>query len=241
MTTLLEIDGLVGGWGHGDVLRGVALDVAPGEIVTVIGANGAGKTTLLRTICGLNPPRAGAIRFAGRDIGGRPAERIVAAGIVMVPEGRRVFQPMSVRENLVVGAYLRLRAGERRAVAADLEGILELFPRLAERHDQLAGTLSGGEQQMLAIGRALMGRPKLLLLDEPSMGLAPLVVSDIFATITALNRRDGMSIIVAEQNARMALRVAHRGYVLDGGHIAAAASSAELRRDASIQRAYFGV
>jgi branched-chain amino acid transport system ATP-binding protein len=241
MTSFLEIAGLVADYDQGDVLRDLSLDIAPGEIVTVIGANGAGKTTLLRTISGLHAPRAGTIRFLGESVGGKPAERAVAAGIVMVPEGRRVFAPMSVRENLMLGAYLRLCRGERRAVAADLDAMLLLFPRLAERSAQLAGTLSGGEQQMLAIGRALMARPKLLLLDEPSMGLAPLVVSDIFATIAALNARDGVTIILAEQNARMALRVAHRGYLLDGGRIVGAASSAELRDDPSVQRAYFGV
>ncbi len=184
-------------------------------------------------------PSAGRITFGGAPIGGLAAERIVASGISMVPEGRRVFAPLSVHENLTMGAYLRLRARDRRAVADDLAAVFALFPRLAERAGQLAGTLSGGEQQMLAIGRALMARPKLLLLDEPSMGLAPLVVGEIFRTIERLNR-EGVTILLAEQNARMALKVAQRGYILESGAIVGAADAASLRADPAVQHAYLG-
>jgi branched-chain amino acid transport system ATP-binding protein len=240
MSTLLEIAGLAAGYGRIGVLKDVGLSVAAGEIVAIIGANGAGKTTLLRTISGLIAPSAGRIQLAGQPVGGLAAERLVAAGLAMVPEGRRVFAPLTVRDNLTMGAYLRLRARARAAVAADLEQVLALFPRLAERAGQLAGTLSGGEQQMLAIGRAMMARPKLLLLDEPSMGLAPLVVGEIFRTIERLNR-EGMTILLAEQNARMALRVAQRGYILEQGAIVGAADAATLRDDPAVQRAYLGL
>jgi branched-chain amino acid transport system ATP-binding protein len=240
MSTLLEITGLSGGYGRIAVLHQVALAIAEHEIVTIIGANGAGKTTLLRMISGLLAPSSGRIMLRGRAIGGLPAERVVAAGLSMVPEGRRVFAPLTVRENLTMGAYLRLCRRERRAVADDLAEIFALFPRLAERADQLAGTLSGGEQQMLAIGRSMMARPRVLLLDEPSMGLAPLVVGEIFRTIQRLNQA-GTTILLAEQNARMALRVAHRGYILEQGAIVGEADAASLRDDPAVQRAYLGL
>jgi branched-chain amino acid transport system ATP-binding protein len=238
-TTMLEIAGLNAGYGRIGVLKQLALTVGSGEIVAILGANGAGKTTLLRTISGLIAPSAGRIEFDGASIAGRAAERIVAAGVSMVPEGRRVFAPLTVRDNLTMGAYLRLRARDR-AVDDDLASVFALFPPLAQRAGQLAGALSGGEQQMLAIGRALMARPRLLMLDEPSMGLAPLVVGEIFRTIERLNQQ-GVTILLAEQNARMALKVAQRGYILESGAIVAAAPAATLRADPAVQQAYLGV
>jgi branched-chain amino acid transport system ATP-binding protein len=234
---MLDVAGLRSGYGDGEVLHGIDVRVDAGEIVCLIGSNGAGKTTTMRTIAGLLRPTGGTVRFDGRDVTGRRASALVGGGLAMVPEGRRVFAPLSVRENLEMGAYSVRDATQ---VAADLDRVLTLFPRLAERAAQPAGTLSGGEQQMLAIGRALMSRPRLLLLDEPSMGLAPMVVAEIFATITRLNAT-GIAILLAEQNARLALRVAARGYVLQTGRIVMTAAADDLARDESVRNAYLGV
>lgn len=217
-------------------LRGVDLHVAPGELVTVIGANGAGKTTLLRAVSGLVPHR-GSIRFEGEDLTGLEPDRIVRRGIVHVPEGRMVLSRMSVRENLLLGAFTR--RGDP-TVPADLDNILAMFPRLQERLGQLAGSLSGGEQQMLAIGRGLMGRPRLLMLDEPSLGIAPIIVAQIF-TILADIRRRGVTVLLVEQNAVKALAAADRGYALDLGRVSATGTAAELMNDDRVRRAYLGV
>lgn len=217
-------------------LRGVSLEVRAGEMATLIGANGAGKTTTLKTICGLLRPRRGRILFSGRDITGWRPEDIVRLGIALVPEGRRVFPQLTVWENLVLGATVRR---DRAGVQRDLEQIFTHFPPLAERRKQLAGTLSGGEQQMLAIGRALMARPQLLLLDEPSMGLAPMVVEQIFAVIESINRA-GTTILLVEQNADLALHIAHRGFVMETGRIVRSAPTAELLASEEVRRAYLG-
>jgi|SRR5947209_666629 len=235
MELLLEVDEIHSYYGSIEALKGVSLTVADGEVVTLIGSNGAGKSTTLRSIAGLTPARAGAIRFAGEEITGTPAHEIVELGIAMAPEGRHCFPRMSVRENLDLGAYRR-RGPE---VAEDLERVYELFPRLQERERQMAGTMSGGEQQMLAIGRALMARPRLLLLDEPSMGIAPILVQRIYETIAEINR-GGVAILLVEQNANYALEIASRGYVLETGRIALADRSARLRDDPEVQRAYLG-
>jgi branched-chain amino acid transport system ATP-binding protein len=233
---LLEVDGLVARYGRITALDGIALRVEQGEIVTLLGANGAGKTTTLRTISGLMHAAAGTIRFDGADITKVPAERIVRAGIGHAPEGRHVFPRMTVRENLALGAYTR---SSKREIAEDTDRVLTVFSRLAERLDQRAATLSGGEQQMLAIGRALMARPRLLLLDEPSLGLAPLLVQTIFAVIAEINAR-GTSVLLVEQNARAALAVASRGYVLELGRIALAGPSTELLANDAVAAAYLG-
>ena len=217
-------------------LRGVDLHVGSGELVTVIGANGAGKTTLLRAVSGL-VPRRGSIRFEGEDLAGLEPDRIVRRGIVHIPEGRMVLGRMSVRENLLLGAFTR--RGDP-AVPGDLDNILAMFPRLQERLGQLAGSLSGGEQQMLAIGRGLMGRPRLLILDEPSLGIAPIIVAQIF-TILADIRRRGVTVLLVEQNAVKALAAADRGYALDLGRVSASGTAAELMNDDRVRRAYLGV
>jgi branched-chain amino acid transport system ATP-binding protein len=213
--------------------------VSRGEVVALIGANGAGKTTLLRTITGLVRARAGEILLSGRDVRRAPTEETVALGCSLVPEGRQVFAPMPVRENLLLGAYVQLRRGRRREVKEDLERIYSLFPVLRQRERQLAGTLSGGEQQMLAMGRALMARPSLLMLDEPSMGLAPLVVRDVFRTIARIGA-EGCTVLLVEQNARGALRIASRGYVLETGRIVLEGTAEELLANRDVQRAYLG-
>jgi branched-chain amino acid transport system ATP-binding protein len=236
---LLKIRNLQTFYGRIRVLDNVSLSVKPGEIVTLIGANGAGKTTMLNCISSLIPSREGEILFQGERINGRPPEEVVRLGICQVPEGRQIFHPLTVLENLELGAYLRYGKGERSSIQQDLNMVFSLFPVLAERSDQVSGTLSGGEQQMLAIGRALMSRPKLLLLDEPSMGLAPRVVVDIFHTISRL-RREGLTILVVEQNARAVLRIADRGYVLETGKIILQGSAAELLEDHDVKRAYLG-
>ena len=217
-------------------LKGISLTVEEGEIVTLIGANGAGKSTTLRTISGLLKPRTGHIAFTGADIAGRRAPAIVAAGIVQVPEGRRVFAHMTVQENLELGAYIRKDGA---GIAQDMAEVFRRFPRLAERRRQLAGTLSGGEQQMLAIGRGLMARPRLLLLDEPSMGLSPLLVKEIFSIIQDINRA-GTTILLVEQNAHMALSIANRAYVLETGRIAMHGPAAALAASTEMRRAYLG-
>ena len=233
---MLELEDLRAGYGNIEALHGISLSVGEGEIVTLIGANGAGKTTTLMTISGCVRARAGAIRFRVRDISGLPPHEIVALGLVQSPEGRKIFSRLSVAENLEMGAFTRHDPG---GIAADRNRVFELFPILGERRRQPGGTLSGGEQQMLAIGRALMARPKLLLLDEPSLGLAPLVVSRIFEVIRELNR-EGATILLVEQNAQMALKAAHRGYVLETGTIAMADAADKLLADPRVRSAYLG-
>jgi branched-chain amino acid transport system ATP-binding protein len=236
---MLRIRNLDAGYGKLAVLRRVSLHVNRGEVVALIGANGAGKTTLLRTITGLVRARAGEILLSGRDVRRAPTEETVALGCSLVPEGRQVFAPMPVRENLLLGAFVQLRRGRRREVKEDLERVYSLFPVLRQRDRQLAGTLSGGEQQMLAMGRALMARPSLLMLDEPSMGLAPLVVRDVFGTIARI-AAEGCTVLLVEQNARGALRIASRGYVLETGRIVLEGTSDELLANRDVQRAYLG-
>jgi branched-chain amino acid transport system ATP-binding protein len=236
-SVLLRADELHVAYGSIAALKGVTLRIAPGEIVAVIGPNGAGKSTLLKALVGLEKPRSGQIEFDGVNIGGRPTERLVASGLCLVPEGRHVFASLSVAENLRVGATTR-RDGKS-AVAADLERILELFPILGQRLRQRAGQLSGGEQQMLAIARALMAAPRLLLIDEPSLGLAPLIVRAVYAAVSRLRER-GMTVLVVEQNIHLALEVADRAYLLDTGRVALEGSTAELRSAPALEKAYFG-
>ncbi|MBI5551088.1 MAG: ABC transporter ATP-binding protein [Desulfobacterales bacterium] len=235
---MLRIDDIHSFYGNIEALQGVSLEVAEGEVVTLIGANGAGKSTTLMSVCGLVPPRHGAIYFQGEPIHGLAPHRIVAQGIVQVPEGRRIFPQLTVLENLEMGAFLRQ---DKAAIKTDLDDLLSLFPILAQRRRQPGGTLSGGEQQMLAIARALMGRPRLLLLDEPSLGLAPLVVRRIFDTIRQINQEKRTTILLVEQNANLALQVAHRGYVLENGRITLAAGAAELIADERVRQAYLGI
>jgi len=232
---MLAIEDLHVFYGGIHALKGVALEVKQGEIVALLGNNGAGKTTTLKSISGLVSPRRGRITLEGRPLSGAPPHEIVHRGIAHVPEGRRIFNRLTVRENLGMGAYLRSDDG----IPADLDRVFALFPILRERLGQSAGTLSGGEQQMLAIGRALMANPRLLLLDEPSMGLSPVLVERIFETIAGINRQ-GTTILLVEQNAAMALAVAHRGYVLETGSIALHGTAAELAHDADVRRAYLG-
>lgn len=233
---MLKIDDINVYYGNIHALKGVSLDVNEGEIVTLIGANGAGKSTLLKTISGLLKPKTGDILFQGQSISGKAAQAIVKQGLSHVPEGRRVFANMSVEENLELGAYLR---NDKQGIREDFEKVYQLFPRLHERRKQLSGTLSGGEQQMLAMGRALMARPKLLLLDEPSMGLAPLLVKTIFRIIEEINQT-GTTILLVEQNANMALSIADRAYVIETGKIVIAGSSEELNQSDQIRMAYLG-
>ncbi len=232
---LLEVDDIHTHYGSIEALKGVSLTVDEGEVVTLIGSNGAGKSTTLRSISGLTPASSGTITFGGEEITRVPAHEIVSHGIALVPEGRHCFARMTVRENLDLGAHRR-RGAE---VSEDLERVYELFPRLHERERQKAGTMSGGEQQMLAIGRALMARPRLLMLDEPSMGIAPILVQRIYETIAEINRA-GMTILLVEQNANYALDLAARGYVLETGQVALANDAAQLREDPDVQKAYLG-
>jgi branched-chain amino acid transport system ATP-binding protein len=232
---MLELNDVHTFYGSIEALKGISLEVNEGEIVTLIGANGAGKSTTLRSISGLTPPRLGSIKFEGREIGAMPAADIVQLGISQSPEGRKVFQRMTVRENLDLGAFLR--RDDR--VKDDMDRVFDLFPRLKERESQKGGTMSGGEQQMLAIGRALMADPKLLLLDEPSMGLAPILVERIYETIAEINKQ-GTTILLVEQNANFALDVSTRGYVLETGHVAVTDVSAKLRENPEVQAAYLG-
>lgn len=234
--SLLKITDLEVSYGGIDALRGISFDVEEGQIVTLIGANGAGKSTTLRTISGLVRPRGGRIVYDGRDITSLGTQRIVAEGIAMVPEGRRVFDNLTVKENLLIGAYLR---NDKEGIAEDIEHVYELFPRLHEREWQHAGTLSGGEQQMLAVGRAMMTRPRILMMDEPSLGLAPLIVKEIFRIIEMLNKT-GMTILLIEQNANAALRCAHQAYVLENGRITITGTGKDLLADKRIQDAYLG-
>lgn len=234
---LLEVNNVHAYYGNIHALKGVSLTVKEGEIVSLIGGNGAGKSTTLRTISGLMRPRQGSVTFANDDISQYPAHSLVGKGIAMVPEGRGVFSRLTVEENLEMGAFHR---SDRDGIKADIEKAYQMFPRLSERRKQLAGTMSGGEQQMLAVTRALMSQPKLLLMDEPSMGLAPVLVDVIFAAIERINR-EGMTILLVEQNAHMALQVANRGYVLQTGEIVLADSAAALRGDPTVQKAYLGI
>ncbi|MCF2596560.1 ABC transporter ATP-binding protein [Pseudoflavonifractor phocaeensis] len=233
---MLKIENLHVAYGGIQALRGISLEVPDGKIVTLIGANGAGKSTTLRTITGLVKAASGSIQWNGEELLGKSIDKIVTSGIAMSPEGRRVFPDMTVLENLKIGAYLRK---DKEGVAKDLQWVYDLFPRLKEREWQLAGTLSGGEQQMLAVGRALMSRPKLLLLDEPSLGLAPLVVQDIFSIIREINRQ-GVTVLLIEQNANMALKIADLAYVLETGNITMSGTGAELLADEKVKEAYLG-
>jgi branched-chain amino acid transport system ATP-binding protein len=232
---LLEVAGLIAGYGAITAVKGIDLAVEEGEIVTLIGSNGAGKSTTLRAVSGIIRPRAGTVTFGGRHLERMAPHRIVQLGMSHVPEGRGIFHRLSVYENLLMGAYQR----KDRDLDSDLQRVYALFPRLKERIGQPGGTLSGGEQQMLAIGRALMARPKLLLLDEPSMGLSPLLVEAIFATVTSI-REQGATVLLVEQNALMALEVADRAYVLESGQVTLKGTGAELGRDDSVRRAYLG-
>ena len=234
---LLEVENLHVYYGAIHALQGIAFSVDQGEIVTLIGANGAGKSTTLRTISGLLRPRRGAVRCRGDEISMTPAEQIVRLGIGHVPEGRRIFAPLTVRENLEMGAFTRTNSTE---IGQSMERVFASFPRLKERANQLGGTLSGGEQQMLATGRGLMSRPSLLLLDEPSMGLSPIMVEEIFRIIKEINSQ-GTSILLVEQNALMALQVAHRAYVLETGRIVLQGSAKELRESSRVKEAYLGL
>ena len=232
---LLEVKGLEAGYGGIRAVKGIDLEVGEGELVCLIGANGAGKSTTLRAVCGLLAARAGSIRYAGADIAGTAVHELPRRGLVMVPEGRGIFAQLTVEENLTMGAFTRNDVDIER----DLERRYEAFPRLKERRRQTAGTLSGGEQQMLAIGRALMARPKLLLLDEPSMGLAPRLVAKIFEIVRQI-ATEGVTILLVEQNARLALEVASRGYVMESGNITLAGESAQLLADPKVREAYLG-
>jgi branched-chain amino acid transport system ATP-binding protein len=234
---VLQVEDLNVYYGAIHALQGISFHVDEGEIVTLIGANGAGKSTTLRTVSGLLRPRTGVVRFKGADITTTPAEQIVRLGISQVPEGRRIFAPLTVRENLSMGAFTRSDPAE---IEASLQGVFQSFPRLKERIGQLGGTLSGGEQQMLATGRGLMSKPSLLLLDEPSMGLSPILVEEIFRIIVEINKR-GTSILLVEQNAQMALSVAHRAYVLETGRIVLEGKAADIAENPQVKSAYLGI
>ena len=233
---MLDVSDLVTTYGKIEALKGVSVRVESGRITCLLGPNGAGKTTLMMTIAGILSPRRGSIRLDGSELVGLSPARIVARGVALVPENRLVFPQMSVRENLLAGAYQRR---DKAAIAADIERMCNRFPRLRERYEQLAGTLSGGEQQMLAVARALMSRPRLLLMDEPSLGLAPLIVAEIFSILTELNR-DGTTIFLVEQNAHMALKVAHQFFLMEQGRVTFKGTPGELAEDDVIQRAYLG-
>jgi len=237
---VLSIEGLSVDYGRIRALHGLKLRIAPGELVAIIGSNGAGKTTTLRTISGLLRPTEGTIRFNGDDLAGAAPHEILARGVAHVPEGRKVFAQQSIHDNLLLGAYLRLRRGERKGVDEDIEKMFDTFPRLRQRREQLAGTLSGGEQQMLAIARALVSRPKLLLLDEPSMGLAPVIIDEVFALILRLKKAGDTTILLVEQLAYRALEVADRAYVLEQGRIRLEGTGAELMHNEDVRRAYLG-
>lgn len=234
---LLEVDNIHTYYGNIHALKGVSVTVNEGEVVTLIGSNGAGKSTTLKTISGLLKPRVGAVRLNGADMTPHPPHAIAGMGIAQVPEGRRCFASLTVEENLEMGAFTR---NDRSGIRADMERMYTLFPRLRERRNQVSGTLSGGEQQMLAMGRALMAKPRILLMDEPSMGLAPVLVDQVFATIQQLHEQ-GTTILLVEQNARMALQVADRGYVLQTGEIVTSGTGADLQNDEAIQRIYLGI
>jgi len=234
---LLEVAGLCSGYGDVQILWDIAIEIMPSEIVALIGANGAGKTTLLRTISQLNRPSGGTIRFNGRDLTRASTDEVVAAGIIQVPQGRRLFAGLTVRENLLQGAYLRR---DRHEVQADLDRVVTLLPRLGERFNQAAGKMSGGEQQMCAIGRGLMSRPRLLMIDELSLGLAPLVVDNLLNLISEINRQ-GTTVLLVEQDVQVALEHAHRGYVVETGRVVRSAPAAELLDDPAVKQAYLGL
>ena len=234
---MLEIKNLTVSYGAITALHGISLSVPSGRIVTLIGANGAGKTTTLKTVSGLLRARSGEILYDGKNIAGRPTHQIVKLGLSHVPEGRMIFANLTVMENLQMGAYLQK---DRQVIQRELDHVFAMFPRLQERRQQIAGTLSGGEQQMLAIGRALMSQPKFLMLDEPSLGLAPLLVKTIFEKIVEINRQQGLTILLVEQNANLALEVSHYGYVLETGKITLQGDSAVLRQNPQVQSAYLG-
>jgi len=236
-TPLLALEGLRVAYGGIQAVRGIDLVVGKGELVCLIGANGAGKTTTLKGITGLQPVSGGTVRYEGEDVTGAPAFQLVRRGLAMVPEGRGVFGGLTIEENLAMGAYTR---SDRDGIRTDVERVFALFPRLKERRRQTAGTLSGGEQQMLAMGRALMSRPRLLLLDEPSMGLAPLMVQKVFETVLEVSG-EGVTILLIEQNAKLALEVSHRGYVMESGEITLAGDAKALLHDPKIRAAYLGV
>jgi branched-chain amino acid transport system ATP-binding protein len=233
---LLSLEKLAVAYGGIQAVKGIDLVVGKGELVCLIGANGAGKTTTLKGVTGLQPLSAGAVRYDGEDVSGRPAFELVRRGLAMVPEGRGVFGALTIEENLAMGAYIR---SDRDAIRADIERVYSLFPRLKERRRQTAGTLSGGEQQMLAMGRAMMSRPRLLLLDEPSMGLAPMMVQKVFETVLAISR-EGVTILLIEQNAKLALEVSTRGYVMESGEITIAGEAKSLLHDPKVRAAYLG-
>ena len=235
---MLKVKNIQTYYGNIQALKGISLDIGEGEIITLIGANGAGKTTTLMSICGVVPPQQGEIFFRGTPIHGMTTEKIVALGICQVPEGRHIFPGLTVRENLEMGAYLRT---DHHGIKTDLEYVLDLFPILAQRRNQQGGTLSGGEQQMLAISRALMAKPRLLLLDEPSLGLAPLIIQQIFEIIRKINSEQKTTIFLVEQNANLALKVAHRGYVMENGAITLADSAANLLDNEDVKKAYLGL
>ncbi len=235
---MLEVENIHSYYGNIHALKGISLNIQKGEIITLIGANGAGKSTTLMSICGIEQPRSGSVIFEGRNITRLPAHEIVSLGICQVPEGRRIFPQLTVLENLEMGAYLRR---DKDGIKDDLEYVFSLFPILSQRQHQTGGTLSGGEQQMLAISRAIMARPRLLLLDEPSLGLAPLIVQKIFEIIERINSEQGTTIFLVEQNANMALKHAHRGYVLQNGVVVQADTAEALRNDEKVKEAYLGV
>jgi branched-chain amino acid transport system ATP-binding protein len=236
---MLRVESVTAFYGAIQALRNVSIHVSSGEIATLLGANGAGKTTLMKVISGIHPPAKGRLLFSGQNIAGLPGERILRLGIGQVPEGRQIFAPLSVLDNLTLGAYVRFKREEKNEILRDLQALFELFPVLKERQKQRAGTLSGGEQQMVAIGRTLMAKPKLLLLDEPSMGLAPRVVTDIFKAIQTLRTR-GTTIFLVEQNAKAALKVADRGYIIETGRIILEGETEDLLNNKEVQRAYLG-
>lgn len=236
---LLAVEDVVAGYGRVEALHGVSLEVRAGEIVTLNGPNGAGKTTLLNAVMGVTPPQAGRIRLRDRDIVGMAPERMVHLGVGYVPERRQIFASMTVLENLWLGAYHRFARAQKRTILHDMERVFAIFPILRDRARQVAGTLSGGEQQMLALGRALMAQPDLLLLDEPSLGLAPLVVAEIMRVIADL-RREGMTVLLVEQNAKAALAIADRGYIMEGGRIVLQGAARDLLADERVRRAYLG-
>ena len=234
---MLKVEDINVYYGAIHAIKGISLEVSEGEIVALIGSNGAGKSTTLRTISGLMKPKTGKIMYEGNDISGLPAHKIVGMGLCQVPEGRHVFANMSVLENLEMGAYLR---SDKEAIAEDMKKVFDRFPRLLERKNQIAGTLSGGEQQMLAMGRALMSRPKILLLDEPSMGLAPIVIAELFEKIVDINRKKNLTILLVEQNANKSLAISDRAYVLENGKITITGTGKELLQSEEIKKAYLG-
>lgn len=237
---MLEIKDLNVSYDKVHVIKDISVRLADGECVTLLGANGAGKSTLINTISGLVPPMSGSILLDGEEIGRKPAYKIVRLGISQVPEGRQIFSHLSVLDNLRLGAYVRAGRSTKDEIAADMDGVFQMFPRLKERYRQLAGTLSGGEQQMLAIGRAMMSRPKILLLDEPSLGLAPLIVQFIFETIGRLRKQSNISVLMVEQNARAALAIAERGYILETGNIVMEGASRDLADNPDVKKAFLG-